>query len=155
MKKGTLQVSAIQNGTVIDHIVAGQALKIIHFLNLLADEHQVTVGIHLKSRSMGRKDIIKLEGLTLTTEQAHQIAVFAPNATINIIEETQVARRFQVRIPGSLRRLFRCPNPMCVTNHETISTNFKVASVDDEISLQCLYCEKAFSQHEITTAYKI
>ena len=61
MKKGTLQVSAIQNGTVIDHIVAGQALKIIRFLNLLADEHQVTVGIHLKSRSMGRKDIIKLE----------------------------------------------------------------------------------------------
>ena len=79
------KVYAIEDGTVIDHIQAGRAMKIISILKLASHKNTVTVGLNFGSDHLGRKDIIKVEDRELTPEEANRVAIFAPKATINII----------------------------------------------------------------------
>lgn len=144
MKEKTLSVSAIKEGTVIDHIQAGQALKIIRLLGFSANENRVTVGLNLKSHSTGLKDIIKIENVFLTESQAAQIAIFSPSATVNVIENYKVAKKFRVRMPEAIAAVLFCPNSRCITNAETVPTFFSVEENNQHITLRCKYCEKIF-----------
>src|SRR5580704_4426778 len=114
----TLPIAAIRNGTVIDHIPAYLALKIILLLELDKHDKMITLGLNLPSSSHRLKDIIKVEDKALTPEEANQVAIFAPNATINIIQDYEVAKKFKVQIPLSIEGIFSCPNLRCVSNHE-------------------------------------
>ncbi|HSX26718.1 MAG TPA: aspartate carbamoyltransferase regulatory subunit [Chlamydiales bacterium] len=147
MKEKTLSVSAIKEGTVIDHIQAGQALKIIRLLR--AEEKRVTMGLNLKSQSMGLKDIIKIENVFLTESQAGQIAIFSPSATVNVIENYQVAKKFNVKLPEAITGALACPSPRCITNGEKIPTLFTVEENNSHVTLFCKYCEKFFSRDEM------
>src|SRR3990167_9426318 len=118
----TLSVSAIQNGTVIDHIPAGQALKIMHLLRLLKEKYRVTVGFNLSSQRLKLKDLIKIENHALTNKQANEITVFAPEATINIIKNFDVVEKIITRLPENIAGIFSCPNPLCITHGEPIET---------------------------------
>ena len=144
-----LSVSAIKEGTVIDHISVGSALKIISLLKLAENETCVTVGLNLKSRSMGLKDLIKLENLFLSPEHAAQIAVFAQRATINVIENYKVAKKFQVQMPEAICSVLVCPNACCITRHEPIQTLFTVEENQRSVLLRCRFCEKLFSRDEV------
>ena len=44
-----LKVSAIKNGTVLDHIPSCQVFKVIDILGLSGSEHPVTFGVNLDS----------------------------------------------------------------------------------------------------------
>lgn len=145
----TLSVAAIEHGTVIDHITAGNALKIIRLLSLPADDHQITVGLNLPSKLMGKKDLIKVEGKELTEEEVNEISILAPGATINIIKKYAVVKKKKVSIPSVIERIIRCPNPACITNHEAMTTRFRTALYKNRIQLQCYYCEKHFAEEEI------
>lgn len=145
----TLLVSAIKNGTVIDHIKAGNALKIIRILSLPAEEKLVTVGLNLPSKATGKKDLIKVEGRELTNTEANHVAILAPMATINIIRNYKVIKKFTVNIPKEIDNLIICPNPQCITNHEKMKTNFTIINNGKQIKIKCKYCEKGFSQNEI------
>lgn len=149
MKEKTLSVSAIKEGTVIDHIAAGQALKIVGLLNLAAHEHPVTLGINLKSGSMGLKDIIKIENLFLSEPQAARIAVFSPHATVNVIENYKVAKKFRVELPRDITAILLCPNPRCITRNEQVPTLFTVQENNSRVLLRCRFCEKVFSRDEL------
>ena len=89
-EKEQLQVEAIKNGTVIDHIPAGQALNILKHFHILDNNDRITVGFNLPSKANGHKDLIKVENVRFTEEQANQLSIFAPNATVNIIEDYKV-----------------------------------------------------------------
>ena len=145
-----LLVSAIKNGTVVDHITAGKALSIIRLLNLLQHKKIVTVGLNLPSKSMGYKDLIKVEGAELTPEEANRSAIFSPESSVNIIRNYNVAKKFFVAIPEKISRLIICPNPKCITNHDRMESLFHVSKEGKEIKLQCHYCEKIFSNDEIS-----
>lgn len=145
----TLSVSAIKEGTVIDHIRPQQALKIIRLLRLNDHENRVTVGLNLKSRSMGLKDLIKIENVFLTELQASQIAIFSPKATVVVIQNYQVARKFLVSLPETISHVLACPNSRCVTNTEPFSTLFIVEENNHHVLLRCKYCEKLFSRDEM------
>ena len=145
----TLAVSAIKNGTVIDHIVPGQALAIVRLLNLAKHHKQVTLGLNLPSSTRQYKDIIKVEDRELTPEEANQVAIFSPKATINIIKDYEVVNKFFVEIPETISTVIRCPNPRCITNHEKMRSFFFVKQRMQSIDLQCKYCRKIFSQEEI------
>jgi aspartate carbamoyltransferase regulatory subunit len=152
MKEKTLSVSAIKEGTVVDHINAGQALKIIRLLRLLrlaANENRVTVGLNLKSGSHGLKDIIKIENVFFTESQAAQIAIFAPSATVNVIENYKVAKKFRVQLPETVAGALSCPNPRCITNSERIPTFFTIEENNSHVILRCKYCEKLFSRDDM------
>lgn len=146
----TLAVAAIRNGTVIDHISAGHALKIVKLLKLAGHQQLVTLGLNLPSALLEYKDIIKVEGRELTPDEANQVAVFAPNASINIITEYEVSKKFKVSIPDMIESVIPCPNPRCISNHEEAKSSLNVIrKVKKSIRLQCRYCRKIFTQKEI------
>lgn len=144
MKK-TLAVAAIENGTVIDHLPADQALQVASLLSLSDHSKRVTLGLNLPSRSLRVKGLIKIEGREITEEEANQIAVFAPKATISIIRDFEVVKKFPVELPNILTNVFKCPNSCCITNHESITPHFNIAKQGNRITLSCHFCEKSFS----------
>ena len=149
MKEKTLSVSAIKDGTVIDHIRAGQALKIIKLLRLNANENRVSVGMNLKSKSVGLKDLIKIENVFLTESQAAQIAIFSPNATVTVIQNYEIAKKFKVQMPEAIGSVLACPNVRCVAHVERVPTLFTVEENNEQIILRCKYCEKLFTRDQM------
>ena len=81
-----LKVDAIRNGTVIDHIPGGAGLRVLNIIGNSGSE-VITLGINLASKNKGKKDLVKIEGRELLPEHVNQIALIAPNASINIIRE--------------------------------------------------------------------
>jgi aspartate carbamoyltransferase regulatory subunit len=145
----TLSVSAIKNGTVIDHIRTGQALRIINFLRLLNDKHKVTVGLNLVSKSMGLKDLIKVEKRMLTPDEANQIVIFAPEATINIVQDFEVIEKLTTHLPPSIVEVFSCPNLACITHIEAVKSLFYIEERGKQMQLTCHFCEKIFDRDQV------
>jgi aspartate carbamoyltransferase regulatory subunit len=144
-KPKTLSVSAIKTGTVIDHIAVGQALKIVRLLQFDRDERRVTIGLNLQSKSMGLKDLIKIEDVLLSEEQACHIAIFSPQATVNLIENFKIVRKFCVALPPAIYGVLSCANPRCITCTESIATLFQVEAGSERVWLRCHHCEHIFS----------
>lgn len=150
LAKKTFAVAAIRNGTVIDHIDAGHALKIVKFLKLASHQKQVTLGLNLPSNTLGFKDIIKVEDLNLTSDEANQVAILAPNASINIIQNYEVTNKFKVAMPKSIEKVICCPNPQCISNYENTKSLLNVLQrVKNDIALECHYCKNVFTYEEI------
>jgi len=145
----TVSVAAIKDGTVIDHIPPGQALKLIYLLQLSEQRFKVTLGLHLSSSSMGHKDILKIEDRFLTEKEAHDVAVFAPNATINIIKNYTVSSKIQAKLPETVKKILICPNLRCITKQEKIETLFTVEEFKQKVHLRCFFCEKIFERDAI------
>ena len=87
-----LVVSALENGTVLDHIPAENVYKALDILNLKGIENQITIGINLASKAQGKKGIIKIENKFFEDEELNKLALLAPEATINIIRDFKVVR---------------------------------------------------------------
>jgi aspartate carbamoyltransferase regulatory subunit len=145
-----IAVAAIESGTVIDHIDAGKSILLLRLLKLEAHTMQVTVGINLLSAQMGMKDVIKADKRELSLQEASRIAVFSPQATINIIRNFAVVEKAAVTMPAVIEHCIICPNPQCITNHEKTSRSFDVLTHRKLIQLQCAFCERVWSRHEIT-----
>jgi aspartate carbamoyltransferase regulatory subunit len=145
----TLSVSAIENGTVIDHINSGQAIRIIHLLGLLEKKCKVTIGLNLPSKRMKLKDLIKIENHILTNEEANEITIFAPEATINIIHDFEVVDKIITSLPPSICDAFICPNPVCITHNEPVDSFFIIHVQGKQVKLVCKYCEKIFDRNEV------
>ena len=64
-----MNVDAIRNGIVIDHIQAGKGMEIYKFLNLESYGCPVALMMNVTSRQMGNKDIIKVDLLCLRKER--------------------------------------------------------------------------------------
>lgn len=139
----------LEHGTVIDHIPAGKAFFILKLLKLEDQKSRAFVGVNLFSEKMGSKDMIKVEGLELSEDETSQIAIFAPQATVNIIQDSRVISKSVVKIPLSVSHCIICPNGNCITNHEPTSHLFHIDADRKMIHLRCHYCEKVFSQEEI------
>ena len=56
-----MNVDAIKNGIVIDHIIAGKAMQIYEMLGLDKLDSSVAVIMNVPSEKMGKKDIIKID----------------------------------------------------------------------------------------------
>jgi len=145
-----LSVSAINTGTVIDHVRAGQALKIVKFLRILHDsQNKVTLGLNLSSNLVGFKDIIKIENYRLTEDEANQIAAFSPEATINIIDDFEVTHKNKIALPNIVEDVFICKNPACITHNEPMKSKFHLTEQGKKIHLTCYYCEKSFDKDQL------
>jgi len=145
----TLPVSAIKNGTVIDHIAAGQAFRIIRLLSLQNSNNKVTIGLHLPSKRFGKKDLIKIESRVLTESEANEIVVFSPLATINVIENYTVIKKITTHLPDVMKKVFICPNPSCITQVEAIDSFFYITEQKQRVKLTCHYCEKIFDRDQL------
>lgn len=147
-KKLKLKVSAIKEGTVIDHIPANNLFKVITILGLDKIENQITFGTNLESRRLGAKAIIKVTDKFFENDEINKIALIAPHAKLNIIRDYVVVEKKVVKIPETILGIVKCFNPKCITNNEHITTCFKVVA-KEPISLKCRYCEKITSDSQI------
>ena len=140
-QKKEILVSAIENGTVIDHIPTEGVYQVIRILGLEKYKDEVLIGNHLLSGKLGRKGIVKIKNKHFTKAEVSKIALVAPFATIIDIEDYKVVRKFNAEIPDHIEDFVRCANPKCITNAEVVPTRFDVVDKEN-LKLRCHYCEK-------------
>jgi aspartate carbamoyltransferase regulatory subunit len=143
----TIKVAALREGTVIDHLVAGTALKVLSVLGIKF-EGAVTIGLNLDSQKAGRKDIIKIEKREVTPREVERIALISPRATFSIIRDFQVTQKFTPTLPERIENLIKCPNPSCISNSPWVTTTFTVLR-PDPLRVRCHYCERSLKKEEI------
>ncbi len=146
MKK--YEVSAIEEGTVIDQIASRSTFKVANILNIQDIDQVVLIGYNLSSKKLGRKGIIKIGGKLLTQEEVNKISLIAPDATVNIIKDSEVVKKFKVAIPDSIEEFLKCFNPNCVSNHQNIKSRFHVIN-KNPIRIRCHYCERHMGEDDI------
>jgi aspartate carbamoyltransferase regulatory subunit len=137
-----LKIPLIKDGTVIDHITAGNAVKVLHILGIpKGTSSVVSVAMNVNSK-MGKKDIVKVENRELDSQEVDKIALIAPKATINIIRDYEVAKKHKVELPEEIIGLVTCSNPTCVSNaKEPVKSRFKIIC-KDPLRIKCYYCER-------------
>jgi len=145
-----LRVRKIRDGTVIDHISDGMALKVLKILGICGEEENVvSIVMHVPSEKLGKKDIVKVEGRELDPKEADKIALIAPNATINIVRQYRIARKERVKLPDTIKGFPKCVNPNCITNSsEPVEPSFTVEEREPVI-LRCNYCSKTMTIEDI------
>ena len=139
MTETELRVSKIENGTVIDHITAGQAVNVLAILGIDGTSgEEVSVGMNVPSDRLGRKDVVKVEDRELSQDEVDVLSLIAPAATINIIREFEVAEKHRVSRPGEVTGVLSCPNANCITTeNEPVDSRFEVL----EEGVRCTYCD--------------
>ena len=148
MNKEELQVAALQNGTVIDHIPTDNVFTIVSLLGLKNSELNITIGNNLPSKKLGKKGIIKVADRFFSDEEISRLSVVAPNAQLNIIHTYEVVEKKQVIMPDIVKGIVKCGNPKCITNNEPMTTIFHVLCKESGI-LKCHYCEKEQSKENL------
>ncbi len=149
-KRKELKVSALRNGTVIDHIPAENTFQVIKILGLEQCENQIYIGNHLDSKKFGTKGIIKISNKYFKKDEISKISLAAPSATLIEIKDYDVISKAKVDIPSSIEKIVKCFNPKCVTNNQDIETKFKVITDHHgRMKLKCHYCEKTMGQDNI------
>jgi aspartate carbamoyltransferase regulatory subunit len=135
-----LRVSKIRDGTVIDHLTAGQALNVLSVLDIDGSEgFGVSIGMNVPSDRLGRKDIVKVEGRELSPSEVKVLSLLSPEATVNIVREFEVVDKDRVERPDRVVGVLSCPNPNCITNaDEPVQPAFEV--VDE--GARCEYCDE-------------
>ena len=136
MNKEELQVAALQNGTVIDHIPTDKLFTIVNLLGLMNVENNMTIGNNLESKKLGKKGIIKVADRFFTDEEISRLSVVAPNVKLNIIRDYEVVEKKQVIMPDEIRGIVKCNNPKCITNNEPRATIFHVID-KEQGTLKC------------------
>lgn len=152
METPKLSVEAIEKGTVIDHIPAGRGLAILRQFKLLHYGNAVTVGFNLPSKTQGSKDIIKIKGVCLDDKAADRLALFAPEAVVNTIDNFKVVQKRHLNLPDEIAEVFRCPNPNCAGHGEPVKSRFYVKNQNGQTRLKCHYCEKTYSRDSVAEA---
>ncbi len=146
--KKELQVSALCNGTVIDHIPADKLFEVVNLLDISSMSTNVTIGNNLDSKKLGKKGLIKVSDKYFTDEEVNRISLVAPNVVLNTIQDYRVVDKREVKMPSLLRNIVKCSNPNCITNNEPTGTIFHL--VDSEKgTIRCHYCEKEINVKNI------
>lgn len=132
-------IGQIKNGIVIDHITAGKGMLLYNFLGLDKIDCQVALIKNAESVKMGKKDIIKIDRLIDIDFDA--LGYLSPGATVNIIENGQLAKRHITEIPQKVENVIKCKNPRCITTVEQELPHIFVLTDREKHIYRCLYCE--------------
>ena len=139
-----MTVDSIQNGTVIDHIIAGGGMKLYHLLGLENTDASVAIMMNVTSKRMGRKDIIKIDGsLPLNFDV---IGYVDPGATVNIIRNGILQEKKQMVLPSQLKNVLRCKNPRCISSTEQELPQLFQLTDRHTREYRCVWCETKASE---------
>ena len=150
-----IRIVKIHDGTVIDHIRAGKALEVLKILGITGEDGNiVSLAMNISSSKIGKKDIVKVEHRLLADEEVARIALVAPEATINLVEDFKIIKKTRVELPETITGIFKCPNQRCVTNkeREPILSKYEVVS-QTPIQLKCLYCWTLVEEQDIIVQF--
>ena len=134
-----MRIDSIKNGTVIDHIPAGNAMRLYRLLNLDTMDRSVAIMVNVVSGKMAKKDIIKIDGLIEL--DTNILGFVAPHVTVNIIRDEKIVEKKHIDLPECLTNVLRCKNPRCITSIEQeLPQIFTLTEVERKI-YRCIYCE--------------
>jgi aspartate carbamoyltransferase regulatory subunit len=134
-----LNVDQIKNGVVIDHIRAGQGIRIFNWLGLGKATYNVAFVVNANSGRMDRKDIIKIDN---TIDINFDIlGLIDPNITVNIIENEKITGKIKIQLPEKVENVLICKNPRCITSTEKVPHIFKLCD-PKQITYRCEYCDE-------------
>lgn len=145
-----LRVKKIREGTVIDHINAGSALSVLKILGITGrEDNVVSIAMNVPSHKLGKKDIVKVEGRELDSDEVDKIALIAPRATINIIRDYVVVEKQKTKLPRIIRGIVKCANVTCISNSkEPVQPMFFVEN-EDPVRLRCYYCNRIMEKDNV------
>lgn len=154
MKADDIRLVPISNGTVLDHLPPGTALKILKILGLDKPDKAVTAAINTESKSAraGKKDLVFIEGRELSKEEYDKIGLIAEGSTVNIIKDSHVKKKINIELPEKAHGLFVCLNPKCISAVEGLSSKFELK--EKPLRAKCLYCEKTMNEQDLFKAIK-
>ena len=134
-----MNIDSISNGIVIDHITAGKGMELYRLLNLDKLDCSVAIIKNVKSRKMGKKDIIKIDAVIDVNVDI--IGYVDPNVTVDIIRNGKLAEKKKIDLPERLSNVLYCKNPRCITSVEQELVHiFKLTDKENRI-YRCIYCE--------------
>ena len=134
-----MNIDSIKNGIVIDHISAGNSLKLYQLLKLDELECSVAIIKNVASKKTGKKDIIKIDAdIDIDLDI---LGYVDPDVTINIIKDSKLVEKKKIDLPEKLSNVIYCKNPRCITSCEQdIEHIFKLADKANRV-YRCVYCE--------------
>lgn len=133
-----MNVDSIKNGVVIDHIKAGEAMKLYTLLELDKIECPIAIIKNVSSKKMGKKDIIKID--TKMEVDLDIIGYVDPDITVNVIENGELLEKKRIQLPTVLKDVVRCKNPRCITSVEAVPQVFELRDAKTRL-YRCRYCE--------------
>ncbi|MDO4695359.1 aspartate carbamoyltransferase regulatory subunit [Porphyromonas sp.] len=148
VEKGALQVPAICNGSVIDHIPVEKVMQVVQLLGIDKLNYPLTIGQNFKSEKLGRKGLIKVESKHFTQDEVNKLALIAPHIVINVIKDYEVVQKIQAVLPDEIVGIVQCSNPKCISNNEPMASSFNVLDRDNGV-LQCKYCNRKIERKEV------
>ena len=145
------RVTAINNGTVIDHVPAGAALAVLRMLGISGDRASpISLVMNVPSSKHGRKDIIKVEDRELTQDELDRLALIAPRASVAIIRSYTVAEKREVSLCEELVNIARCTFSNCITTNPREPQDHRLKVVaPDPLELRCRYCGRPQDMAEL------
>ena len=145
-----LLIRRIKDGTVIDHIRAGEALKVLQILGITGKEGEiVSVAMNVPSSKIDKKDVLMVANRFLKIEETDKLSLIAPQATVNLIKNYKVSEKRRVELPAVFKGLIKCPNPTCISNmqNEPIVPTIDVVDKDAPL-LKCRFCQRLITPGE-------
>lgn len=137
-----LKIDSLEKGIVIDHIRAGLGMEIYNYLKLDKADFTVALIKNVKSKKLGKKDIIKVENVIDLDLKV--LGFIDPNITIDIIENNEIINKINLELPEEVINVVKCKNPRCITSIEQeIENKFKLVDRDKDI-YRCIYCDQAY-----------
>ena len=134
-----MNIDAIQNGIVIDHIPAGAGMKLYQMLRLDTLDCSVAIIKNAHSRKDGKKDIIKIDAEIAV--DLDLIGYLAPHAKINIIRDGKLVEKRDATLPKTLTNVIKCMNPRCITvTEQELDQVFRLTDPENRV-YRCVYCE--------------
>ena len=137
-----MNIDSIQNGIVIDHITAGNAMRIYELLELDKLDCAVAIIKNAVSSKMGRKDIIKIDAdIDINLDV---IGFVDPDATVNVIKDGTIVEKKALHLPKEIHNIIKCKNPRCITSIEQGLTHIFVLTDEESETYRCKYCEETY-----------
>ena len=132
-----MKIDEIENGYVLDHISAGNGMRVYEALGLDKLSCQVAIIQNAKSEKLGVKDIIKVN--ELIDLNLDVLGFIDSNIAVNVIKNG-VAEKVTLTVPQKIVNIVKCNNPRCISNVED-NIDYEFVLTDDKGTYRCIYCE--------------
>ena len=140
-----MNIDSIQNGVVIDHITAGQGMRLYELLDLASLDASIALIKNVASKKMGKKDIIKIE-CPIDVIDLDILGFIDHNITVNIIQDEKIIEKKSLTLPQKVTNVIKCKNPRCITSVEQQLDHVFVLTDSENIVYRCQYCEEKYKR---------
>ncbi len=139
-----MNIDSIKEGLVIDHIKAGNAMKIYDLLNLKELDCQIAIIMNAKSEKTGKKDIIKIDkNIDLDIKK---LGFIDNSVTVNIVKDDKIIEKKKLSLPEEIVNVAKCQNPRCITSVEHSLDQIFILTDKENNVYRCKYCEMSLKK---------